>query len=387
MQIRTMAAAVAFVLGVVSVGFSQETTGALRGRVFDAQGLPVPGVTVTVTGPEGAKIAVADSDGRFNFPFLTPGTYGVRAELPGFKAAERKGIVVSLGQVVDTPLKMEVGGVTETVSVTATSPVIDTTTTTVGATIDSETLRRVPIGRRVSDTLYMAPGVSSSGSAGSANPSISGGSGLDNQYVVDGVNVTNQGYGALGAYSIVFGALGNATPFDFVKEVQVKTGGYEAEFGQSTGGVINVVTKSGSNNLHGSLFGYSRPSWSEGNWKQYQSVNGTLQIIHARLNDGGIEGGGPIAKDHAFCFGAIDPQWDTRTFHAPEGFPLESLGGVDRTRRNISYSAKGTFQLSNGNRFDASFFGDPSKAKNGPQRGNSLTGEDTARFSALDYGG
>ena len=81
MQIRTMAAAVAFVLGVVSAGFSQETTGALRGRVFDAQGLPVPGVTVTVTGPEGAKIAVADSDGRFNFPFLTPGTYSVRAEL------------------------------------------------------------------------------------------------------------------------------------------------------------------------------------------------------------------------------------------------------------------------------------------------------------------
>src|SRR5204862_5675141 len=103
------------------------------------------------------------------------------------------------------------------------------------------------IGRRVSDTLYMAPGVSSSGSAGSANPSISGGSGLDNQYVVDGVNVTNQGYGALGAYSIVFGSLGNATPFDFVKEVQDKTGGYEAAFGQATVGVVNVITNSVSN--------------------------------------------------------------------------------------------------------------------------------------------
>src|SRR5947199_502756 len=140
MQMRTMAGAVAFVLGIASAGFAQETTGALRGRIVDAQGLPVPGVTVTITGPQGGQTAVADSEGRFNFPFLTPGTYGVRAELPGFKAAERKGIVVRLGQVVDTPLKMEVGGVTETVSVTATSPVIDTTTTTVGATIDSETL-------------------------------------------------------------------------------------------------------------------------------------------------------------------------------------------------------------------------------------------------------
>src|SRR5262249_20247618 len=71
------------------------------------------------------------------------------------------------------------------------------------------------------------------------NPSMSGGSGLENQYVINGVNVTNQGYGALGSYSIVFGSLGNATPFDFIKDVQVKTGGYEAEFGQSTGGVVN----------------------------------------------------------------------------------------------------------------------------------------------------
>src|SRR5207244_8863275 len=106
-----------------------------------------------------------------------------------------------------------------------------------------------PVGRRFSDTLYLAPGVSSSGNLGSANPSIGGSSGLENQYVVDGVNITNGGYGALGSYSIVFGSLGNGTPYDFMQEVQVKTGGYEAEFGQATGGVINVVTKSGSNTV------------------------------------------------------------------------------------------------------------------------------------------
>ena len=94
---------------------------------------------------------------------------------------------------------------------------------------------------------------------GRSNPSLSGSSGLDNLYVVDGVNVTNTGYGAIGSYSIVFGSLGNATPFDFIKEVQVKTGGYEAEFGQSMGGVVNVVTKSGTNTLRGSVFGYLRP--------------------------------------------------------------------------------------------------------------------------------
>ena len=74
------------------------------------------------------------------------------------------------------------------------------------------------------------------------------------------MNITNQGYGALGSYSIVFGSLGNGTPFDFMKEVQVKTGGYEAEYGQATGGVVNVVTKSGTNSLRGTAFGYVRPT-------------------------------------------------------------------------------------------------------------------------------
>ena len=166
---------------------------------------------------------------------------------------------MSLGRTVDVPFRMEVGGVSETVNVTAAPPLIDSTSTTAGAVISSDLLERVPVGRRISDTLYLAPGVSSGGTVGQANPSVSGGSGLENQYVIDGVNVTNQGYGALGSYSIVFGSLGNATPFDFIKEVEVKTAGYEAEFGQSTGGVINVVTKSGSNQLRGSLFACDRP--------------------------------------------------------------------------------------------------------------------------------
>src|SRR5689334_13322438 len=315
----TMMTLVAFIVAVMPV-LAQETTGSLRGRVVDAQGLAVPGVTVTATGPQGAKTAVTDSDGRFSVPFLTPGSYTVRAELRGFKAVEQRGVTVSLGQAVDLPgLKMEVGGLTETVQVTASSPIVDTTSTTTGAVLSSDMFSRVPVGRRVSDTLYMAPGVSSSGSLGSANPSISGGSGLENQYVIDGVNVTNQGYGALGSYSIVFGSLGNATPFDFVKEVQVKTGGYEAEFGQATGGVVNVVTKSGTNNVAGSVFGYARPSGTEGAWTQIQSPNGTINVTGTHVSDAGAEVGGPLMKDHLFFFGAIDPSWDTRTTIAPPG--------------------------------------------------------------------
>jgi len=386
MRVRSVAILLALLLAAVGTVSAQETTGTIRGRIVDSQGLAVPGVTVTAVGAQGSKTGVTDSDGRYNIPFLTPGAYTVRAELQGFKSVEHKASV-SLGQTIDVPLTMEVGGVTETINVTAAPTVIDRTTTTTGAVLDSDLLQRVPVGRRVSDALYLAPGVSSSGTAGTANPSISGGSGLDNLYVIDGVNVTNMGYGAFGSYSIEFGSLGNGTPFDFMQEIQVKTGGYEAEFGQSTGGVVNVVTKSGSNALRGSLFGYSRPKSLESDWTQYQTTNGTVQTLGSRNYDAGIEGGGPLMKDHIFFFGAIDPSYDFRTFEAPAGFPLLSLGGVDRERRTISYAAKVTGQLNASNRLDASFFGDPSKGYGGPQRSSALVNSDTSRYSSLEYGG
>jgi outer membrane receptor protein involved in Fe transport len=366
---------------------AQETTSTITGRTIDAQGLPVPGVVVTATGPQGAKSATTDSQGRYTFPFVTPGTYTVRSELQGFKTIARKNVTVSLGQTVDVPFRMEVGGVSETVNVTAALPLIDSTSTTAGAVISSDLLERVPVGRRISDTLYLAPGVSSGGTVGQANPSVSGGSGLENQYVIDGVNVTNQGYGALGSYSIIFGSLGNATPFDFIKDVEVKTAGYEAEFGQSTGGVINVVTKSGSNQLRGSLFAYDRPQAIESDWNQVQTPNGTVQTLGSHTYDGGVEGGAPIVKNRVFFFGALDPSRDVKTLEAPQGFPLLSLGGVDRTRDSVTYAAKGTVQLNASHRIDVSFFGDPSSGLNGPQRGTALENQTTAAFSSLTYGG
>ena len=114
-------------LASAGIALAQETTGSIRGRVNDAQGLAVPGATVTATGPQGAKSATTDAEGRYTISFLTPGLYSVRAELQGFKATEQKDVNVSLGQAVDLALKMEVGGVTETVQVTAVVPNIDAT--------------------------------------------------------------------------------------------------------------------------------------------------------------------------------------------------------------------------------------------------------------------
>lgn len=387
MYARISALLLASALAVTGIAYAQETTGTISGRIVDAQGLPVPGASVIITGPQGARTIASDTDGRYSAAFLTPGTYGVRAELQGFKAAEVKDVNVSLGQTASVNLTMQVGGLTETVEVTGAAQTIDTKSTTIGAILDTASLANIPVGRRVSDTLYLAPGVSSSGTAGTANPSISGGTGLENQYVVDGVNVTNQGYGGLGSYSIIFGSLGNATPYDFVKEVQVKTGGYEAEFGQATGGVVNVVTKSGTNAYRGSAFAYSQPAGLEAEWKQFQATNGSVNTVGTQQSDAGVEGGGPIIKDRLFFFGAIDPSWQVRTQTAPPGFALASLGDVDRKRHTTSYAAKGTWQLNSGNRIDASFFGDPSHGDQGPQRTSALLVGNTSSFSTLDYGG
>ncbi len=228
----------ALLLLVASFGIAsaQETTsGSITGTVVDAQGAPIPGATVSVVSDQGTKTFVTDSNGRFFAPYLTPGRYSVKVELPGFSPVEQKNIDVHLGQRLDLPsLTLKVGGLSEVIEVVGAAPTVDTSSTTTGGVLESEALKRLPVGRNFTDTLYLVPGVSDSSGVGKANPSISGASGLDNSYIVDGVNIGNTGYGAVGSYSIVFGSLGNGVTTDFIKETQVKTGGFEAEYGLAT---------------------------------------------------------------------------------------------------------------------------------------------------------
>ena len=398
MHARISALVLALLLACTGLASAQGTTGTISGRIVDAQGLAVPGATVTVTGSQGARTTVSDSTGRFTVPFLPPGSYSLKAELQGFKTFDQRDITVRLEQTVDLPITMQIGGLTETVEVTGASPVVDTQTTTAGANLDSAMLARLPVGRSLAETLYVAPGVSSGGGTGTTNPSIGGGSGLENQYVVDGVNISSAGFGSLGSYSRVrqLGALGNGVTFDFIKEVQIKTAGYEAEYGQATGGVVNVVTKSGSNQLHGTLFGYSRPNKLESKYTQIHTTNGFTNTTGTTLSDFGAEVGGPVIANHLFFFGAIDPQWDKKWAIAPDNvnaagqflFPLRSMGEVARERKFLSYSVKGTYELSANHRINASFFGDPGTAPVGPQRNDALEAADTAKFSSFDkFGG
>ncbi|MBI3050631.1 MAG: TonB-dependent receptor [Acidobacteria bacterium] len=339
---------------------------------------------MTITSEEGERTFVTDAEGRFFAPFLPPATYTVRVELSGFQPVERTNVGVRLGQRVTlTDLVLRIAGVAEAIEVRAAAPVVDVTTTTAGSVLDSTVLRHLPVGRGITDVVLMAPGVSDSSGVGRANPSISGGSGLENAYVVDGVNITNAGYGGIGSYSIVFNSLGSGVTYDFVRETQIKTAGFEAEFGQATGGVVNVVTKSGTNVFHGSGFGHLRSKALETAWRQIQTPNGTVNTTGSTSFDVGAGAGGRIVRDRLFFYGTYNYVEDRRTFIAPSGFPLERLGGVDRVRFSNSYAGKLTWQQRTNHRIDFSVFGDPSKGDMGPQREVALLAVDTARFSEL----
>jgi hypothetical protein len=376
------------ILWLPSAALAQETTGSIAGRVLDPQGAVMPEASVTLRSGQGTTSLATDAHGQFLAPYLTPGLYTVRVERAGFKPLEQRDVRVRLGQRVELDYVLSVGAFQELVEVRTVAPVVDARSTTAGGVLDSDELLRLPVPHRMTSTLYMVPGVSNSSGTGDANPSIAGASGLDNHYVVDGVNITSTGHGGIGVYGPNLGSLGTGVTTDFIQETQVKTAGFEAEYGQTTGGVVNVITRSGSNTFHGSLFGYLRPSGLEGGWRQQQTKAGQVNTTRSQDLDAGISVAGPLLKDRLFFFGAFNPQYETRTLIAPEGFPLRGLGDVDRKRRSLSYAGKLTWHLKAQHRFDLTAFGDPSHGELGPQFPDALLGQDTNRFSEIrSYGG
>ncbi|HYV17431.1 MAG TPA: TonB-dependent receptor, partial [Verrucomicrobiae bacterium] len=241
--------------------YGQETTsGTITGKVTDPSGKPIAGTIIIAQSDSGPRTATTDADGNYVLPFLRPGTYNVRAEAPsGFNTGLREGVIVGLNQRVTLDFGLTPGKVEE-VTVTGT-PLVDATSTASGTNIRyDEFANSVPIGRSFTDTYGVASGVVSGRGTGQGNYSISGASGLENAYLIDGVNVTNTGYGGIGAYNIVYGSLGTGVTSEFLEEVQIKTGGFEAEYGQALGGIINTIVKSGTNDFKGSVAWYATPS-------------------------------------------------------------------------------------------------------------------------------
>jgi len=201
------------VLASFGVANAQETTsGSLGGTVTDAQGANVPGATVVITSAGVSKQFTTDSNGRFFAPFLPPACIRSGWSWPASPRSSRRRSRSAWVSASSCRPHAQGRWVTEVVEVQGSSPVVDTSSTTIGGILDSETIARLPVGRAFTDTLYMLPGVSDSSYAGASNPSIGGASGLENNFIIDGVNASNAGFGAIGSYSATTGRSARASP-------------------------------------------------------------------------------------------------------------------------------------------------------------------------------
>jgi len=366
----------------------EATTGSIVGTIADPEARPLVGATVTITSEQGTRTAISNEEGQFRFLYLTPGVYDLTASLPGYITAESRSIQVRLLarvriEAVLTP------GASEKIEVVGTAPVVDLSTTTTGATVGSSLMSSVPLGRSFSSTLAMAPHVVDGG-IDRSNPSISGSSGLENTYMVDGMSIGNTGYGSAGSYSIVYGSLGTGVNFDYLEEVQVKTGGFEPEYGEALGGFVNMVTKSGTNTLTGSVFTYQQFQDLEPGRKHIKDWLVSSQTMGYASRDYGFEAGGPLVKDRAFWFAAFDPTFTTVSRRTADlvsdarGFRHE----LEMKRTIYNYAANLKWMPHPSHTVSISAFGDPSVGENGPQRAEAVAVSDpSSKYSKITYGG
>src|SRR5438445_5520594 len=330
----------AMLFSLAALGFAQESTvkGNLAVTVSDPSGAVVPGANITITGPIGERTLQTDAEGRALFQLLIPGYYSVRVGKENFKTAEVRSAEVVTGRTSSVALKLELGTSATTIEVNASSVEVDTTSTAVGSNLTDNFYQSVPVPRSVTGLFYAAPGVASGGGTGTANPSISGGTGLENNYVADGVSITDGGFGGIGVYSRMYGSLSTGINLSFVKEVQVKTGGFEAQYGKSDGGIVQIVTKSGGNDFHGVIGGFFAPQQFEAERKQSDNF-GRFNLQGKNLHEGNMDFDGELGgyvpgfRDHVFFFGSYNPSWNTvYAQHAQFIAPVDAgTGGLGST--------------------------------------------------------
>lgn len=345
------------------------TTGSIEGTVVDTNNAAVPGVTVGVSGSNliSAQTATTDSEGHFRVLNLPPGKYSVTIEATGgFGRYERSNVEVNLSKTSTLVATLQAAGATASVDVTSAAPV-DVSGNTGGANVSSEQFSNFPTQRTVQSLYSIAPSVARSGLRDSSgrdrDPSVGGSSGPENNYILDGVNTTDPAFGGSGAN----------LPFEFVQEVEIKTGAFGAEYGKATGGIFNVITKSGSNEFHGDAFGYFTTKGLVRETKNFP-FTGSAPSGFSEI-DAGVDIGGPIMKDKLWFFAAFNPQqrknnFLTQTFHLP----------VENKISTPFYSGKLTWGINQNHTFTFSTFGDFTK-QTGFLFGGSGFGADVNSFA------
>src|SRR5213082_739593 len=277
---------------------SQATTGTIQGDVNDANGAAVAGATVEIKNLDTnlTRTLTTDEGGRFVGLALPPGKYSVTVSKQGFATAVAESLDLTVGQALNLPVAMKVSGVAERVTITAT-PTVDTIKTESSTTLSETAVSTTPIlGRKFEDLLTLTPGVSIVQGPDGDEINFAGQRGIFNNVSFDGGDYNNGFFGEqLGGQRAAIDI-----PLDAVKEFQVVATGASAEFGRTAAGVINVITKSGTNAFHGSLFHFQRLEALSAN----TSDGKPLTDFHREQFGGTI--GGPLKKDKMFLFGAVE---------------------------------------------------------------------------------
>jgi Carboxypeptidase regulatory-like domain len=351
MSTRTIASTL-LCLALASMAVAQATgTGSVIGRITDASGAVLPGANITLKSPEalGVYSAVSGPDGSYRVGNLPPATYEARAELQGFQTAVQR-ITVRLNTTLETNFTLTLGAMSETVTVAVEATVVDPERAGLAVNINNEALTTLPVStqRRYQDIWALVPGVFVRPDQADINPSVNSRGTSENSTKLDGMDVTDPFGG--GVFSVSFN-------YDAIQDIQIKTLGAEAEDGSRTGGFMTIVTKSGSNDLHGSAALFVIPD-------AFNSSNITGVPANERKDvQPDLTLGGPIHRDRVWFFGAYRRVQEDQTLNnAP----------VPRERRGNQIYAKVTTELGPRHRLSASFQYDRTRARNAVMRSSAI---------------
>jgi hypothetical protein len=322
--------------------FSQETTGNIEGWVFDATGKPVVGASVVVTSLvlQGTRGGPTDERGWFRILVLPPGSYSVRIAHVSLKSATIDSVRVFLGRTTSVgQLRLEERNVEiPMVVVNGSRPLIDPRSTTSGINLTDVQFQVLPVDRGYITMLQLAPQSTPSFYGDGIN--VAGATGIENRYFLNGAEVTDafRGFGA------------TQLPYNFIREVQVRSGAYEAEYQSSLGGTVNVVTYSGGNEVHGQAFGFYTNNRFSGSPRM---ALGKPPQAEFSEYDVGLSVGGPIVRDRLWYFLAYNPRFVKEV--------VSVSGQPDQTDQATThmFASKVTWRINESNELALSIIGDP----------------------------
>src|SRR5258708_27944044 len=324
---------IAFSLSLTVSIYSQVTGATLSGTISDPSGGLIPGAQISIrnTATGISKDFQADSDGYYTAPNLAPGTYEVRVTAKGFNTVVSM-VTLAVGAQQQLNIPMKIGEISQTVQVTQAAPQIDLTSSTLTGQVESQMILELPLnGRDWTSLATLHPGVSlienqvdyaqsARGNRGfGAELTISGQRTANNNYRLDGVSVDD--YANSGPGNVIGAALG----VDAIQEFSVLTGGFSAEYGKASGGVVNAITKSGTNSFHGDVYEFIRNSALDS--RDYFSRSGDTPLAQFRRNQFGGAAGGPIIKDKTFIFGDYEGFRQTKGVTTAGSVPFSNAPG------------------------------------------------------------